>query len=370
MQDFLADLADAKSASSVYERLVREVIDMMQVSSVHVMPFAPGPDGALGSVLYHRRRELELELPATIAPAIQSLQAEPGLPDLFGAPRRALRVEAALGWDRWLRSASYNEFFRRGESARQLVLGLSSASGAPLAFLAVCRSDSDEEMTRAEDAQVLALRDRVEQALIAFELTPDWSRPAAAILETISASLPVPALLIQDGRLTWMNREAQLRFGAAALTFGSNTVYVGNDTVRQLQEHVRAELRQAGASLARQARRGYDWLLPGETIIVRRVAGAGEGGVLVCLCAALPLVASGPGLVKRLQEQRLTAREADIASLAVVGYSVLSISSRLNIAESTGCTHLTRIYKKLGVRSRAELAWRLAGAPEPPEPGA
>lgn len=370
MQEFLADLAGATSASMVYERMVHEVCATMPVSSVHLMPFAPAADGTLGSVLYHRKRELELELPAIIAAAIQTLQAEPGLPDPFAAPRRALRVEAALGWDRWLRSVSYNEFFRRGESARQLVLGLSSASGAPLAFVAVCRSESDAEMTPAEDAAVIALRDRVEQALLAFELAPDWSRSADSLLETISAALPVPALLIQDGRVTWMNREAQLRFGAAALTFGSSMVYVGNGAVRQLQDHVRAELCEPGSSLARPPTHGYDWLLPGETIVARRVSGVGEAGVLVCLCAALPRVAAGPGLAQRLQDQRLTAREADIASLAVVGYSVLSISSRLNIAESTVCTHLKRIYKKLGVRSRAELAWRLAGAPETPEPGA
>ena len=57
------------------------------------------------------------------------------------------------------------------------------------------------------------------------------------------------------------------------------------------------------------------------------------------------------------------AREADITRLAVEGFSVLSIAHRLNIAESTVCTHLKRIYRKLGVRSRAELAWRVASGP-------
>jgi DNA-binding CsgD family transcriptional regulator len=58
----------------------------------------------------------------------------------------------------------------------------------------------------------------------------------------------------------------------------------------------------------------------------------------------------------------LSTREGDIAALAAEGYSVLAIASRLGIAESTVSSHLKRVYRKLGVRSRAELASRVVRA--------
>jgi DNA-binding NarL/FixJ family response regulator len=42
------------------------------------------------------------------------------------------------------------------------------------------------------------------------------------------------------------------------------------------------------------------------------------------------------------------------------GYSVLAIAHQLGIAESTVATHLKRVYRKLGVSSRAELALKLS----------
>jgi DNA-binding CsgD family transcriptional regulator len=61
-------------------------------------------------------------------------------------------------------------------------------------------------------------------------------------------------------------------------------------------------------------------------------------------------------------ELGLSAREAAIAALASEGYSVLAIAHRLGIGESTVSTHMKRVYKKLGVRTRAELASRIVRA--------
>ncbi len=107
--------------------------------------------------------------------------------NLFATPERALRVEAALGWSRWLRTPVYQEFFRRAESAQQLVVGIVDRDRIPRAFLAVCRSESDDIITREE--QVLRVRVRAERALRAFDLAADWSPPADTILATLSAAL-------------------------------------------------------------------------------------------------------------------------------------------------------------------------------------
>lgn len=62
-----------------------------------------------------------------------------------------------------------------------------------------------------------------------------------------------------------------------------------------------------------------------------------------------------------LDLSRLSPREAEIARLACEGFSVLNVAARLGVAESTIRTHLKHIYRKFGVHSRAELAYRALG---------
>mgnify|MGYP000882370581 CR=1 FL=1 len=51
----------------------------------------------------------------------------------------------------------------------------------------------------------------------------------------------------------------------------------------------------------------------------------------------------------------LTARETDVFRLLVEGYTLQETADRLGVKYSTVNTHVTALYKKLGVRSRAEL---------------
>jgi DNA-binding CsgD family transcriptional regulator len=58
----------------------------------------------------------------------------------------------------------------------------------------------------------------------------------------------------------------------------------------------------------------------------------------------------------------LTLREWEIARRVAAGMSDLNIASQLGISESTVGSHLHRIYRKLGVRRRVQLAARVRGA--------
>jgi non-specific serine/threonine protein kinase len=63
----------------------------------------------------------------------------------------------------------------------------------------------------------------------------------------------------------------------------------------------------------------------------------------------------------------LTGRETDVARLLLLGRSNAAVAAALGISESTARHHTERVLVKLGVSSRAEVAWR---ALHPDEPGA
>jgi DNA-binding NarL/FixJ family response regulator len=58
----------------------------------------------------------------------------------------------------------------------------------------------------------------------------------------------------------------------------------------------------------------------------------------------------------------LTRREREVAEFAARGYANRLIASELGIGERTVETHLAMVYRKLGVKSRTELAALLSSA--------
>src|SRR4029453_6127479 len=66
-----------------------------------------------------------------------------------------------------------------------------------------------------------------------------------------------------------------------------------------------------------------------------------------------------PGLSRGEGIEPLTAREREVALLAAAGRSSKDIGDRLGLSTRTVDTHLARVYRKLGIPGRSELA----GAP-------
>jgi DNA-binding CsgD family transcriptional regulator len=75
-------------------------------------------------------------------------------------------------------------------------------------------------------------------------------------------------------------------------------------------------------------------------------------------CAAPTPAPVGDELVRAAG---LTRRELDVARLAATGLRSREIASSLRLSEATVKTHLAHIFAKLGLRTRTELAARLAG---------
>jgi DNA-binding CsgD family transcriptional regulator len=72
-----------------------------------------------------------------------------------------------------------------------------------------------------------------------------------------------------------------------------------------------------------------------------------------CEGAVSPWLIGAPAAVP------LTPRERQVAALAADGHPDLFIAGRLHISTRTVQTHLARVYAKLGINSRADLALRL-----------
>jgi DNA-binding CsgD family transcriptional regulator len=70
-------------------------------------------------------------------------------------------------------------------------------------------------------------------------------------------------------------------------------------------------------------------------------------------CATEPQL---PALDSAVLAAGLTVREAEVAQLVAGGASNAGIAEALSVSEATVKAHLTRIYAKLGVRSRTQLA--------------
>jgi DNA-binding CsgD family transcriptional regulator len=344
-------------AHAVYASAFRRLREEVPVGALLVLPFAEPPH-EVGPFLHVPGRDDEPGR-RRIAAALRALLAEPALPSPFALPDRVLRVEELLGWRAWLASPVYQEHFRPLGLARQLVVGVVDAAGAPRGLLMLGRAESEAAFDERERALVLACRDEVEAALAPLPRGPE-SGPDE-VLAAITAALPASAVLLgPEGHVLWMSDAAAKRLGVVELAVGKARCFVASgQALAELVARGLLELRSPDRSGAASAQ--PSWLHPGETLAVRRHAGA-EPRVLLYLHAATADDAFDPAAATPRSALGLSTREGDIAALAAEGYSVLAIASRLGIAESTVSSHLKRVYRKLGVRSRAELASRVVRA--------
>ncbi|MGW7486509.1 helix-turn-helix transcriptional regulator [Streptomyces sp. NPDC054786] len=76
-----------------------------------------------------------------------------------------------------------------------------------------------------------------------------------------------------------------------------------------------------------------------------------------------------PGRVGVAGQPPLTGRESTVAELVAEGMTNQQIASHLGLSKSTVASHLDRVRDKLGVRSRTQIAVRVAGRAPDAEPG-
>jgi len=134
-----------------------------------------------------------------------------------------------------------------------------------------------------------------------------------------------------------------------------------------------------GADFLEEVETAHESLSGGRIVVVvpdaqGRVIGdalaAGVDGVVLdseverCLGLTISCVLAGqvvvPGVARQLLDRPvLSGRERQVASMVVLGFTNGEIAAKLHIAETTVKSHLSSIFRKLGVRSRSEATARI-----------
>ena len=246
-----------------------------------------------------------------------------------------------------------NDHFRPVGSDQQLIAPVWHG-GAPVGYFAVARSRREIGFVANDLRFVEEMRVMAERGLGGVTTMGAGDLPRT--LDALSQVFPYPAFLFDStGRLRWMSDEGMVRLDVTAARVGVSRLIRGNAALDGLSRCAGAL--SADPAIHPDARLRLEGILrPSERLAVRRFE---EHGVTLLLLAFTPAVT---GLAGEARAQaapaipRLGIVESRVARLAIEGFTVLNIATRLGVSESTVRTHLRRVYVKLGVHGRAELA--------------
>lgn len=173
-------------------------------------------------------------------------------------------------------------------------------------------------------------------------------------LEALARTLPFPAYLLEaGGHLCWMSDVGRERLGPAAEGGGPATA--PEDPRLPALAHAAEAVASRGLAGARGALRGSGLVHRGEQVVARRFTEGGQALVLLAFTPT-PTMPASTSDAQHSAAASLSPAERKVALLASDGFSVSNMAAHLAVGETTVRTHLRRLYRKLGVRSRAQLA--------------
>jgi DNA-binding CsgD family transcriptional regulator len=287
-----------------------------------------------------------------------------------------------------------DEYFTDGEAMRSL-LGRRPAVSAPPERLIVSawrgreadvRAAAPALVARARDLGLGWVVDKAEWALVLLELGLGNYHAAAEFPSDFETDIafgdgPFRAVdaieaHVRGGKhtsavaaLEWLSHRAVANGSSIDLGLAARgRALLSDDT--DAEEHYREALAQLGASEAR-LHLARAQLLYGEWLRRRNRRRDARVHLVAALDtfesaganafadrARLELLASGVNARKRVEETRLdlTPQEGQIARLAADGATNPEIAARLFISSNTVEYHLRKVYRKLGIKSRRELA--------------
>jgi DNA-binding NarL/FixJ family response regulator len=233
------------------------------------------------------------------------------------------------------------------------ICGLFRSGGELLGHVALVRTGKERPFDSVDLHSLDVLRAAAERATARLAVLGEGTLEETLLL--LAASWPVPAFLFdRSGNLLWMSDEGGLRLAGLAAREGSATLVQRCEALDQMARAASAALADPSSEEPTQRLLHAGVIESGEQVVAREFVELTRRFLLLALASTSPQPTPTGGHEAKLPG--LGAVESRVAWMAAEGFTVLNISLRLGISESTARTHLRRIYSKKGVHSRAQLA--------------
>jgi DNA-binding CsgD family transcriptional regulator len=345
MRDLAARLDDAETFSAIGNALLDAARRETHASSAHVCPLYEGANLALDRAGYSDHHPLDFVMRRALE-AWPIAEREVGrITSFFDLPGGVVDFNAHLGPRGLEKTATFNEYFRECKIERQ-VMAMLGSSQSPLGFICISRSLAERPFTSKELAKLAEIRTL---ALPAFARVSNQSSSLAVLTTALGAasrsSSAYLALVTQTGQVPWISDDAAADLGvqiwqtgkAAIIPMGHSRMANWLDMVRQANSTRQCSLSSGGINVQHLGSHNGQALY----LVIDRARQ---------LRAALPPAWN-----------TLTKREREIAEQLAAGYSVGNVATAFGISPGTVRNHTKRIYRKLGVSTRVELAIRVHG---------
>jgi DNA-binding CsgD family transcriptional regulator/phage gp46-like protein len=276
-------------------------------------------------------------------------------------PAYMIRVHGLLGDDDLAMECRERSVERARRYSDWWATALAQAETGALLLL---QGQYEESVSVLEHARRYAL-EHADPALVGVE--PDYVEACVRVGQTSRAEAAVAGFEQRALKVPTAWAAHTLARCRAMISDGDESVVLFEEAVRREAEHVSpVELARTmlcfGERLRRLGRRTDASMWLNRAVVLAEESGA----AVLATRAEEELRASGRRTVVHVRVGDLTDAEQRIASLVAEGKRNREIAATLFVSVRTVETHLSRIFRKVGVRSRTELARAVAAAGEPP----
>ena len=183
-----------------------------------------------------------------------------------------------------------------------------------------------------------------------------------SLLNIIKSNLPIAAIIFNEsGSLLWLSNEAISYFDIKASN-GSNEYSVDTKSPKFII------LKEIALKVAKDKTNksisnndfGNNLLKDKDKLSIQYFASLNKQNNLIYMSVEQKSTITQSKLKKQhFLKLGLTKREAEVAKMAVLGFTMANIAKKLSIKENTVHTHIKNIYQKLTISSRVELFWHV-----------
>ncbi len=358
-QELQVQLAQASSIQGIAELFLEEMRRSVGVASFNFMVIGDTPlteDTHIGWVDDFDFKEVT----ASFAEFLPYLEQEfYPVEDLVAMPPGCHRPPLFRDRDFFRRSAAYHEFYNKFFMEHH-VIGVMGETLSSRVLFTFTRSQQSPDFDWDELHHMESVRTLTEQAFHRHVALPH--QDSAQVLRALEATLGIPAALFDArGNLLWISHELLARLEATHCFLARTPLLMRlAEDYRAMQSLAQRALADPAVPVDPRIPEAEAILGPGEQLLVRVFDEPGcRPMVLVAVAAGPPRPAAPVSPETLRQRLGLTLREAQVALQAAEGYTALNIATAFGIKESTVRVHLKRIYRKLCVLNRTQLALRV-----------